>query len=511
MSSFHILNLKTQDPKKDKYMKWKIWTWVITVVAATVIIKSYITDFSGGEQPVMQEVRGDRDEQAEAESKAGRKLEKENNEDDAEQKMQGYGNGQNVQEDSEKEIRVLIKTDNFENIFHENPVITCDGAFQVEKDGQCQVFAAGETYSFTKDEQVRIVPLEEEDGLSIVGLKRSQSTPVYKGSLQLSREPEGTVIINQLLLEEYLTSVLSSEMSASFPKEALKAQAVCARTYAQKKINENKNAYYGADLDDSVSYQVYNNRQASPETVKAVTETAGMILVEHAAEGSEEVSAERIPAEMISMETASAEMDSGTEEPAEVYYYSTSCGVTAEDCFDTEEAFAEFITSVRETDMEWQEVWYRWQAELSETTLLENLQHMGYSVSGGIQNIQVVQREENGRAAQLSILCEDGSEILAEGEYDIRRALSPDTGTLLLQDGSVCDNLGMLPSGWFIVEKLSETAKKQQENVGFLLLGGGYGHGNGLSQNGARCMAEQGKNFREILEYYYPDTQIKEE
>lgn len=489
-------------------MKWKIWTWVITVVTATVIIKSYITDFSGGEQSVMQEVRGDRDEQAEteADSKAGRKLEKENNEDDAEQKMQECGNGQMAQEDSEKEIRVLIKTDNFENIFHENPVITCDGTFQVEKDGQCQVFAAGETYSFTKDEHVRIVPLEEEDGLIIVGLKRSQSTPVYKGSLQLSREPEGTVIINQLPLEEYLTSVLSSEMSASFPEEALKAQAVCARTYAQKKINENKNGYYGADLDDSVSYQVYNNRQASPETVKAVTETAGMILVEKGKGSAEVVSAERI-----SSETTSAEITSGAEKTAEVYYYSTSCGVMAEDCFDTEEAFAEFITSVRETDMEWQEVWYRWQAELSEKTLLENLRHMGYSVSGDIQNIQVVQREENGRAAQLSILCEDGSEILAEGEYDIRRALSPDTGTLLLQDGSVCDNLGMLPSGWFIVEKLSETAKEQQENVVFRLLGGGYGHGNGLSQNGARCMAEQGKNFREILEYYYPDTQIKEE
>ena len=74
---------------------------------------------------------------------------------------------------------------------------------------------------------------------------------------------------------------MPSEMPSFYPLEALKAQAVCARTYAWKQIKEKKLEAYGADVDDSVNYQVYNNIGREKNTTQAVKETKGRILSQH--------------------------------------------------------------------------------------------------------------------------------------------------------------------------------------------------------------------------------------
>ncbi len=102
-------------------------------------------------------------------------------------------------------------------------------------------------------------------------------------------------MVNELLLEEYLYAVVPSEMPASYPLEALKAQAVCARTYAYARILHAGLPEYGAHVDDSTSYQVYNNILENAQTTKAVRETKGELLYYG-------------------------------EELADTYYYSTSCG-----------------------------------------------------------------------------------------------------------------------------------------------------------------------------------------
>ncbi len=73
----------------------------------------------------------------------------------------------------------------------------------------------------------------------------------------------------------YLRYVVPSEMPSSYEKEALKAQAVCARTYACARIREKTWENYHADVDDSVESQVYHNMEAQPETDAAVAETEG--------------------------------------------------------------------------------------------------------------------------------------------------------------------------------------------------------------------------------------------
>ena len=84
-------------------------------------------------------------------------------------------------------------------------------------------------------------------------------------------------------------------MPASYEKEALKAQAVCARTYAYRQIQGNAYGQYGAHVDDSTNFQVYNNISTSERTDQAVNETCGQMLFYN-------------------------------DKPIEAFYYSTSCG-----------------------------------------------------------------------------------------------------------------------------------------------------------------------------------------
>lgn len=425
MSSFHIL-MKRTGCYRDKGMKYKIWIWLITAVTAFVIIRYYVTGNYSIEEKREEEIQ----------------------------------------------IRVLIKSSNFETIFHEQPVISCSCDFLVEEENGEKRLSAGECYQLKNGKKAILTSLGEE-GLVICGLERRQEEPVYAGKLELVQKEDGIVVINELPLEEYLPKVLSSEMSSAFPMEALKAQAVCARTYALKKKEENKSSYYGADLDDSVSYQVYNNEKDSSIMHEAVHATKGMVM-----------------------------MDMHDEENrlSDIYYYSTSCGITPDDVFKTEEKFEEFITSVRIDDREKEESWYRWQAEISLERIKENLLTMGYDVLETPRKFQVIKRKENGQAEQLQIDFSDGKTEIVEGEYNIRKVLAPEDGKLVLQDGRNCDGLGMLPSGWFVFQ--------ENANAEILIQGGGYGHGVGLSQNGARIMAEQGMEYQEILAFYYPEQQI---
>ena len=106
---------------------------------------------------------------------------------------------------------------------------------------------------------------------------------------------QGIVLVNELPLEEYLYAVVPSEMPASYPQEALKAQAVCARTYAYRYILRAGIPELGAHVDDTTAYQVYHNIEEHAASTTAVKETDGVLLTY---EG----------------------------EAAGNYYYSTSCG-----------------------------------------------------------------------------------------------------------------------------------------------------------------------------------------
>lgn len=144
-------------------------------------------------------------------------------------------------------IRVILTTTDFNSRYHQEITVSYDGkeitytAEEVKKQG----------------DKVRIPA--QKDGIRILSIQRQSGTPVYDGSIEIIPKEEGLIIVNELFLEKYLTRVVPSEMPATYEKEALKAQAVCARTYAWKQIQEQRLHELEADVDDTVDFQVYGN------------------------------------------------------------------------------------------------------------------------------------------------------------------------------------------------------------------------------------------------------------
>ena len=148
-------------------------------------------------------------------------------------------------------IRVILTTTDFNSRYHQEITVSYDGkeitytAEEVKKQG----------------DKVRIPA--QKDGIRILSIQRQSGTPVYDGSIEIIPKEEGLIIVNELFLEKYLTRVVPSEMPATYEKEALKAQAVCARTYAWKQIQEQRLHELEADVDDTVNFQVYGEYGAT--------------------------------------------------------------------------------------------------------------------------------------------------------------------------------------------------------------------------------------------------------
>lgn len=454
-----------------------------------------------------------------------------------------------AREEAMENIRVLIKTSDFSGIFHGELILTADTGFSViygdYGSQQSERHEAGEEIVLTVSDscfdgkRVWIVPDVLTGKITLKNVSRSQGAPSYRGQLELIPENEGIIVINEVPLEEYLYSVVPSEMPAKYPLEALKAQAVCARTYAYGHMQHAGYPQYGAHVDDSTSYQVYNNILEQESTTTAVKDTYGQLLF-----------------------TADGQL-------AETYYYSTSCGVGSdatvwktetphelpylrskslsrtvmteqvaamsggkelpEDDIGTrlmeEDAFESFILSVNEDDFEAEEGWYRWNYNVTQVdsdnisqalqarydvneklvlTLWEG-EYVSRDIGkiGEIRDIYVAKRGSGGVAEELIIEAENGTYKVIS-EHNIRYVLNDGSARVNRQDGSEIPSPTLLPSGFFIIA----TGKEDGNVVAYTLAGGGFGHGVGMSQNGARRMADSGFQDRDILLFFFENCKI---
>lgn len=469
-----------------------------------------------------------------------------------------------VKDETMEYIRVQIKNSDYAGSCHESVVLTCDTDFVVRTDGTKtsenagltgntaetvtgeintgiveELHTAGESITITADsnyftdieagKRITIAPTVLTGKISLQNVNRSQGSPSYRGIMEILLTEDGLVVINEVLLEEYLYAVVPSEMPSGYPLEALKAQAICARTYAYSHMINPGLPQIGAHVDDSTAYQVYNNILEQNTTTTAVKETAGQLLY---AEGN----------------------------PVSTFYYSTSCGFGSDEhawksetaselsylsaqsisrdnaegkesiytaqTMKEEAMFAQFLDYPPETDFEKAEPWYRWRYDvtaLSSDRLLSQLQsRFGanekliltlengvYSSKkpeklGTIQNISVLIRNEGGAADEVLIT---GTEATYKviSELNIRYVLCDGITQVVRQDGSRVDMQNLLPSAFFII-----TPVKIGENmVGYQLYGGGFGHGAGMSQNGAKNMAEAGFDVTEILAFFYKNSVIE--
>lgn len=446
-----------------------------------------------------------------------------------------------VRDETMEYIRVQIKNSDYAGAYHDMVTLSCDTDYTVRymADGSLaeEVHRAGESITVNRDsawfsggdDRIYIVPSALTGRISLSSVKRSQGVPSYRGTMEICRMEEGLAVINEVLLEEYLYAVIPSEMPAGYPLEALKAQAICARTYAYSHLLSPGLPDAGAHVDDSTSYQVYNNIAEQNGTTTAVKETAGLLLYGNGVPvntyyystscgfGSDEHVWKSENAPELSYLTAASVSREGVEGKESIY--------TAESMRE-EAMFAQFLDYPPESDFEKEEAWYRWTytvQDIKEEQMLKVLQNRYAANSkliltlkgdsyvsepveelGTVKNIEVLSRNAGGVADELLI---EGEAAVYKviSELNIRYVLCDGQTQVLRQDGSAVDMKSLLPSAFFVVSPVQNDGSM----VGYEIYGGGFGHGAGMSQNGAKNMAEAGYTAQQILEFFYKDSSIQ--
>lgn len=468
----------------------------------------------------------------------------------------------------EETIRVLIQNSDYQGIFHKEVKLSCDTEWELHYglDGELtekhaggeELLLDGNSVWFTECARIVLSPAEDGRKISLLSVNRSQGTPAYRGSMEIRKTGQGFVVINELPVEEYLYGVVPSEMPVSYPMEALKAQAICARTYVYAHLESPGYGEYGAHVDDSTGYQVYNNTAEKEEAIQAVQETKGEVV--------------RINGELVDTYYYSTSCGFGADErvwnPGEVKKVSyltaasisetamqqdqnsaepTGTGKQEEDSAEIPgtgyftaqdmcrgDYFHEFLHNPPETDFERQEPWYRWSitvesidAESLQKVLKErqeaepdrilveknsNAGNAGGNAEaagewediGRITDICIGKRGDGGIAESLVIKGEKKT-VTVLSQYNIRAVLCAGGVTAVRQDGSKVELKMLLPSAFFEIESV----KEGENMIGYKLYGGGYGHGAGMSQNAARHMAEKGYTTADILLFFYRDCKIE--
>lgn len=376
-------------------------------------------------------------------------------------------------------IRVVIMTDGFSHITHDKIQVSSESGMTVfyGENGK-KTYKKGEMLTIKPDHEWfsdGVIKIRPEDGkVKVHNLKRGDGAPEYAGMLELRTTQEGIVLINELPVETYLCGVVPSEMPASYDLEALKAQAVCARSYAWRQMQDYGYPEYKAHVNDSTDYQVYNNSQESERSSLAVKETEGEVALYR-------------------------------DKVATTYYYSTSCGKTT-----TMEAWGTkpdesngYLYSAQvkgeNGDYEKNLPWYRWTAVVSAETLSDLIGLNTGKDIGTVNNLKVTERGPGDVALEIKVSGEKGT-VTVKTENKIRAALGGSGYEIEKKDGTVIDSQDLLPSAFFSVKKKEDK---------FIIRGGGFGHGIGMSQNGANEMAKQGRNYKEILGLFYRDISIE--
>ncbi len=421
-------------------------------------------------------------------------------------------------------IRVLLMSTGYESVYHDSFSVQSESGISLKYGDKVDMFGADEnitidsTSSYIESGRVTIVPNSSGDKLTVTSITRNGENPSYRGSIDLMVENGKLIVINELTMEEYLYAVVPSEMPWSYSEEALKAQAVCARTYAYKHIINSGYGQYGAHVDDSTSYQVYNVSSEQEATTKAVDDTEGQIMLYE-------------------------------DQPISAYFFSTSCGSTTNSMiwgselpyikgtllteegneFDLtdNDVFETFIkTGYKTFDSEYP--WYRWEVTMTLEDMTKSVNEVIESISqSNINNVSVLQEdgsylsekvvgvgtvkkvEEGTRntGGVLDYVTIYGTEktVRVYREYNIRKLFNVSGLTISRTNGEDVDTMSMLPSAYVLFDENTTDGLLSS----YTIVGGGYGHGAGMSQNGANNMAKSGYTYDEILNFFYSGIQLE--
>ncbi len=268
----------------------------------------------------------------------------------------------------------------------------------------------------------------------------------YRGGMYILLKDNEILVINKVKLDYYLYGVLPSEVIPSWHEECLKAQAVAARTFAIFNKMNSKSSFY--DLDSNNLSQVYKGYNLeTKKTNEAIDKTKDEIMTYNG-------------------------------EVIQSFFHANSGGKTA----SSEEVWGGKIDYLKSKDDEFckKEKNYKWEISLTSEKISEKLQKNNISI-GEIYDIKIMERSESGRIKTLKIYGSSGSIIIKGKDFRI-----------YLGDNNI----------------KSTNFSITRQNGNFIFNGFGWGHGVGLSQEGAKGMAENGWDYKKILKYFYTDIDI---
>ncbi len=341
-----------------------------------------------------------------------------------------------------RDVKVLISEDK------NNVSLTASAPFKVKNLETNKIYKIKKGGNFTiknSKGKISLVNLESKKGfvltLAEVGTNFTLNKNKYNGALQILPTKNGVNIIEISDLENYLLGVLPYEMNYTWPVEALKAQAVAARTYTLKSI-EDKN-FGDFDLYSDIRSQMYKGSFTVYDSVKeAVQATKGQVL---------------------------------TYKGNKFYtYYHANCGghtdpvpwlkETIKPLSGNTCGFCKHAKS------------YTWKATLNKDTVQKFLEKN--NIKGTFKKIKIAKKTSSGRAKTLTVITNKTKKEVSCNDFRIG------VGSTVMKSCFLTSISGLK------------------------LEGRGYGHGAGMCQEGAKGMALDGKNYKEILKRYYPSSEI---
>ena len=286
----------------------------------------------------------------------------------------------------------------------------------------------------------------------------------FEGELEIRKNADGTeTAINTLDIEDYLSSVISSEMATTAPPELLKAHAVISRSWAIRAVGHTDHVGFDVCADDHC--QRYEGlRRRNERAVRAINETRGKVLMYG-------------------------------DEICDCRYHKCCGGKTEEYETCWEDVHIPYLTSVEcpycgaarpdsslnDYDLETHD-YHDWTVRYTTDELSQIVREKSGKDFGEIEDLIPLSRGKSGRIYRLKVVGKKLTEEVGK-ELAIRKLLSK----------------SCLYSSWMDIEKTPE---------GFTFRGHGWGHGVGLCQIGAAVMAEKGFTYEQILAHYYPDSKI---
>lgn len=334
----------------------------------------------------------------------------------------------------------------------------------------------------------------------------------YYGGFQYDRvNGNDLTVVNMVKLDDYVKGVVPYEMSPSWPVEALKAQALCARNYAVN--SQGKHASQGFDLCNTTDCQVYQGTaSANANSDRAVEDTSGQYILYNG-------------------------------EIAEVFYHASSGGSTE----DSENIWSAAVPYLRGVEDTYLTNPIQWSATLTCEQAAQILRDKGYSVSG-VTDIYVSQTSSHGNVIGLTVERQGDSPLVFSKEQARTILNSSSQGVSILShrytisgsgggggSGSIAINdqmvnsldglyaigsggkIAELDSGGITVitgsgqqslETMTRTANASGSGGTFTITGTGNGHHIGLSQWGANGMAAADFSYQDIIKFYFTGVQV---